>query len=84
MFQLGYHLSQSSYGRLNVLLTSCACIDLFHHVIYFVKPVHQHDGSCINLYCVAMTYGRLRSGHMTHEKGLLSYNIGYVNDVIMS
>ena len=36
----------------------------------FVKPVHQHGGSCINLYCVAMTYGRLRSGHMTHEKGL--------------
>ena len=50
-----------------------SAIDLFHYVIYFENfRKHQHGGSCINLYCVAITYGRLRSGHMTHEKGLYS------------
>ena len=51
-------------------------IGLFHHMIYFEyyrKPVNQHGGSCVNLYCVAMTYGRLRSGHLTHEKCLYIY-----------
>ena len=35
-------------------------------MIYFCKPAL----TCINLYCVALTYGRLRTGQMTHEKGL--------------
>ena len=33
--------------------------------------MHQDGVSCVNLYCVVMTYVRLRSGHMTYEKGLL-------------
>ena len=48
-------------------------IDLFHHVLYFEYFRKTCGGSCINLYCVAMTYGRLRSGHTTREKGLLCY-----------
>ena len=39
----------------------------FRHSDISVKAVNQHGG---RLYCVTLTYVRLRSGHMTHEKGL--------------
>ena len=45
----------------------CMYIGPFRHSDISVKAVNQHGG---NLYCVTLTYVRLRSGHMTHEKGL--------------
>ena len=45
--------------------------DLFHHLIYFEYFRKTWAPTCINLYGVTMTCSRLRSGHMTLEKGVL-------------
>ena len=42
----------------------------FSSLGYFRKSCESTWRTCINLYCVTLTYVRLRSGHMTHEKGL--------------
>ena len=52
----------------------------FSSLGYFRKSCESTWRTCINLYCVTLTYVRLRSGHVTHEKGLyLGYfSAGYV------
>ena len=42
----------------------------FSSLGYFRKSCESTWRTCINLYCVTLTYVRLRSGHMTQEKGL--------------
>ena len=48
-----------------------ACNRPFSSLGYFRKSCESTWRTCINLYCVTLTYVRLRSGHMTHEKGRL-------------
>ena len=43
----------------------------FSSLGYFRKSCESTWRTCIDLYCVTLTYVRLRSGHMTQEKGLL-------------
>ena len=43
----------------------------FSSLGYFRRSCESTWRTCINLYCVTLTYVRLRSGHMTQEKGLL-------------
>ena len=47
----------------------------FSSLGYFRKSCESTWRTCINLYCVTLTYVRLRNGHMTHEKGLLKSNM---------
>ena len=43
----------------------------FSSLGYFRKSCESTWRTCIDLYCVTLTYVRLRSGHMTQERGLL-------------
>ena len=47
----------------------------FSSLGYFRKSCESTWRTCINLYCVTLTYVRLRSGHMTQEKGLLKLTL---------
>ena len=47
----------------------------FSSLGYFRKSCESTWRTCINLYCVTLTYVRLRSGHMTQEKGLILFII---------
>ena len=45
-------------------------VDSLRHSDISVIAVHQHGGRVLIFYCVTLTYVRLLSGHMTHEKAL--------------